>query len=180
MVCGVGPHALRPSVDALPIFGPSCLRYPRNILTHRLVQDGLIQRLLLDRCQRRHYILCPYANQVKPQCLWWQGGQFEKSGGFAIPSEETWRVVLDSIRYHPARNMVAALGAFGLLVVALELPVPRDLVHELLQEFRQSRFSDFLRSRVSGRRGQSASHERIHNDNVSMPVSLSSLLHIGS
>lgn len=79
-----------------------------HFLAHRLVEDGLLQRLLSEHCPQGQYILCPYAQEVRRPYLWWQGGPFEKIGGFASPPEETRRMVLDTLRYYPAENLLAA------------------------------------------------------------------------
>ena len=73
-----------------------------HFLVNRLVDDGIIQKLLNEHCINNNYILCPYKDNVKPSYLWSdKTSPFRLIGGFKSSTEESWKMILDSLKYYP-------------------------------------------------------------------------------
>jgi len=83
----------------------------------RLMQDGIVQRLLKDTCPPAgdmHWELCPYKNQLPANAnawLWGTGSEFHALGGFAskVQQEEDSRIILESAKRYPLQNIKAAV-----------------------------------------------------------------------
>jgi hypothetical protein len=82
----------------------------------RLMQDGIVQRLLKDTCPPAgdtHWQLCPYRNRLPTNAnawLWGTGSEFHALGGFAskVQQEEDSRIILESLKRYPLINVRAA------------------------------------------------------------------------
>ncbi len=78
----------------------------------RLMQDGIIQRLLHDTCPGSGYQLCPYQRQLPRNAnawLWGENSLFHREGGFVSSQAEDNRMILDSLRRYPLMQVKAAL-----------------------------------------------------------------------
>jgi hypothetical protein len=83
----------------------------------RLMQDGIVQRLLKDTCPPAgdmHWQLCPYKDQLPANAnawLWGTGSEFHALGGFAskVQQEEDSRIILESVKRYPLQNIKAAV-----------------------------------------------------------------------
>jgi hypothetical protein len=83
----------------------------------RLMQDGLVQRLLKDTCPPAgdtHWALCPYKDRLPTNAnawLWGATSQFHALGGFAgkAQQEEDSRIIMESVTHYPLMNLKAAL-----------------------------------------------------------------------
>jgi len=83
----------------------------------RLMQDGIVQRLLKDTCPPAgdmHWELCPYKNRLPVNAnawLWGTGSEFHTLGGFAskVQQDEDSRIVLESVKRYPLMNLKAAV-----------------------------------------------------------------------
>ena len=78
----------------------------------RLMQDGIIQRLLHDTCPQSGYQLCPYQRQLPHNAnawLWGQNSLFHREGGFANSQAEDNRMIMDSLKRYPMMQVKAAL-----------------------------------------------------------------------
>ena len=78
----------------------------------RLMQDGIIQRLLHDTCPQSGYQLCPYQRQLPRNAnawLWGENSLFHREGGFANSQAEDDRMILDSLKRYPLMQVKAAL-----------------------------------------------------------------------
>ncbi len=77
----------------------------------RLMQDGIVKRLLDDTCPQSGYQLCGHQNQLKTRAdawLWGPDSLFRAEGGFQGEHDEETRIIADSIRRYPLRQLVAA------------------------------------------------------------------------
>lgn len=77
----------------------------------RLMQDGIVKRLLDDTCPQSGYKLCAEKNRLKTRAdawLWAPDSLFRAEGGFGGAHPEETRIILDSIRRYPLLQMVAA------------------------------------------------------------------------
>jgi hypothetical protein len=80
----------------------------------RLMQDGIVQRLLHDTCPASGYQLCSYQRQLPHNAnlwLWGSKSLFHREGGFANPEEqeEYDRIILDSLKRYPLMHIKAAV-----------------------------------------------------------------------
>lgn len=86
---------------------------PAHILG-RLMQDGIIQRLLEDTCPEAGYKLCAYKDQVPDSAddwLWKWETPFWKLGGFEGMAAESTRLIVDSVKRYPLMHFKTALAA---------------------------------------------------------------------
>jgi hypothetical protein len=82
----------------------------------RLMQDGIVQRLMNDTCPpagMNNWRLCAYKNRLPKSAnawLWGTGSGFHALGGFTSQTqqEEDGRIILESLKRYPVMNMRAA------------------------------------------------------------------------
>jgi hypothetical protein len=83
----------------------------------RLMQDGIVQRLLKDTCPPAgdmHWTLCPYRNRLPRNAnawLWGAGSEFHALGGFAgqAQQEEDGRIIAESLKRYPMMHLTTAV-----------------------------------------------------------------------
>jgi hypothetical protein len=80
----------------------------------RLMQDGIVKRLLDDRCSGPDtpYKLCAYKNHLATSAngwLWSNNPGFKAQGGFVGSQEEDGRIILDSLARYPFLQLRAAI-----------------------------------------------------------------------
>jgi hypothetical protein len=77
----------------------------------RLMQDGIVKRLLDDTCPGSGYSLCANRDRLKTRAdawLWGPDSLFRAQGGFSGPHDEETRMIMDSIRRYPLLQVVDA------------------------------------------------------------------------
>jgi hypothetical protein len=85
-----------------------------NFVFSRLVQDGIVERYLADRCPDPTIRLCTYRAEVPHSAddwLWAEESAIYKLGGFEQFEPEARRIVIESLALYPAMNLKAALIA---------------------------------------------------------------------
>ena len=78
----------------------------------RLMQDGIVQRLLHDTCPGSGYQLCPYQRQLPHNAnawLWGSKSLFHREGGFAGSETEDNRMIVESLKRYPFMHVKAAI-----------------------------------------------------------------------
>lgn len=79
----------------------------------RLMQDGIVKRLLDDTCPGSGYKLCAYKGQLKQRAdawLWGRNSPFRsKLHGFSGTRAEDARIVMDSLKRYPWMHLKAAV-----------------------------------------------------------------------
>jgi hypothetical protein len=78
----------------------------------RLMQDGIVKRLLDETCPQSGYRLCAYKNRLKTRAdawLWAPDSLFKARGGFHGDHTEESRIIADSIRRYPFLQLRAAV-----------------------------------------------------------------------
>jgi hypothetical protein len=78
----------------------------------RLMQDGIVKRLLDDTCPQSGYRLCAYKSRLKTRAdawLWAQDSLFRVEGGFHGDHTEENRIIADSINRYPWMQVKAAV-----------------------------------------------------------------------
>jgi len=84
----------------------------------RLVQDGIVQRFLVDNCHKgeERYVLCAHLDRLPPtgdDFLWHQGldGPFVQVGGFLDGGSEMAAIAAKSLVQYPSLHIATALLA---------------------------------------------------------------------
>jgi hypothetical protein len=78
----------------------------------RLMQDGIVKRLLDDTCPQSGYYLCPYRDRLPHNANAWLWGDnilFHREGGFANSQAEDQRMIVASLKRYPLMHVKAAL-----------------------------------------------------------------------
>jgi hypothetical protein len=78
----------------------------------RLVQDGIVMRLLEDTCPQSGYRLCAYKDDMPrtaDQWLWDSDTPFKKLKGFEGTTAESERIIFDSLRRYPLMHLRTAI-----------------------------------------------------------------------
>jgi hypothetical protein len=80
----------------------------------RMMQDGIVKRLMDDTCPGSGYRLCAYRNRLKTRAdawLWGPDSGFHALGGFAGKQQEAedQRIILDSLKRYPLMHLRAAV-----------------------------------------------------------------------
>jgi hypothetical protein len=78
----------------------------------RLMQDGIIQRLLNDTCPGSGYDLCSDRGRLPHNAnawLWGEDSLFRREGGFARSQLQDDRMIADSLTRYPLMHLKAAL-----------------------------------------------------------------------
>jgi hypothetical protein len=81
-------------------------------LTNRLIEDGIVQKLLKDRCSLFEYSLCKYSDELSTQrnyFLFENKKIFKSLGGWRMADSVLSPVIYDSFKYYPYENYNAAL-----------------------------------------------------------------------
>ncbi len=78
----------------------------------RLLQDGIVMRLLDDTCPQSRYRLCAYKNELPrtaDQWLWNTSSPFFAMNKFTGTNAESNRIIWDSLKRYPGLQLRAAL-----------------------------------------------------------------------
>ena len=80
----------------------------------RMMQDGIVKRLLDETCPRSGYRLCEYHTRLKTRVdawLWGPDSGFRALGGFASKAQqaEDTRIIIDSLKRYPVMHLRAAI-----------------------------------------------------------------------
>ena len=78
----------------------------------RMLQDGIVMRLLDDTCPESHYRLCAYKDvlpRTADQWLWGRGSPFLEMGRFTGTRAESSRIIWDSLKRYPLQQAEWAL-----------------------------------------------------------------------
>lgn len=111
----------------------------------RMIEDGIVPRLLAEHCGEKHYVLCPYASVLPTGRTEFLFGRsisdypiFEKIGGWDHSKEALMPIILDSLRYYPMENIRAAgretleqLWRFGIADFIFKFPPEQYVVKEM-------------------------------------------------
>lgn len=77
----------------------------------RLLQDGIVKRLLDDTCPQSGYALCAHKDNLPPSAnewLWGSGSPFWKMGDFTGTEAESKRIIADSLKRYPGMHLKTA------------------------------------------------------------------------
>ncbi len=96
-----------------------------SFIFSRLVQDGIAQRYLADKCPDPTIKLCKFEKQMPNKAddfLWHQGqkGPFVSIGGWVDGADEMRRITLESLTMYPWMHVRTALYSTGLQLVRVK------------------------------------------------------------
>ena len=77
----------------------------------RMMQDGIVTKVLDDSCSTKHFALCPYRNSLPTradQYLWGASTPFTKLGRFVKTEKESDAIVRESLVRYPLLNLEMA------------------------------------------------------------------------
>jgi hypothetical protein len=80
----------------------------------RLMQDGIVKRLLDDTCPEAGWRLCPHKDALPRTAndwLWGQGSPFWELGAFTGTEAESRRMIAESLRRYPLMHLKTAAKA---------------------------------------------------------------------
>ena len=135
----------------------------------RMLQDGLVERVLSDTCPQSHYLLCEFRNRLPNRAdawLWDDTSPFNKLNRFHGPVDEYERIVFDSLARYPLLNAVAAIKDTAVQFVAFrtgdqiepqEWVLYSDLAHYLPRQM-----NAYMRARQQRGELEFAMLNRIH------------------
>lgn len=94
-----------------------------NFIFSRLVQDGIVQRYLADRCPDAAIKLCDYRAEMPATAEEWlwsaDGGVLRKLGEWPAFEAEARHIMVDTLRLYPGLHLKTALRAWGDQLVAV-------------------------------------------------------------
>jgi hypothetical protein len=120
----------------------------------RLVQDGIVKRLLDDSCPQSGYGLCAYKDRLPKNAddyLWGSDSPFDALGGFAGTAVESTRIITESLKNYPLLHLkMAILDTLEQLITfetgdgiepLNDVPVPamERYIPEQMEGYRESR-----------------------------------------
>ncbi|MBV9330853.1 MAG: hypothetical protein JOZ55_04800 [Alphaproteobacteria bacterium] len=79
----------------------------------RMLQDGLVKRVLDDTCPSAHFTLCSYRRSLPTRAdafLWDASSPFNRLDRFYGSTREYDRIVVESLRRYPLANLRASAG----------------------------------------------------------------------
>jgi hypothetical protein len=138
LICGIGYRLLRhtrfgklPKIRLLPIASALALALALILASNfalarsvfisrsgsvfvfaRLMQDGIVKKLLDETCPQSGYRLCAYRDRLKTRAdawLWGPDSAFHAQGGFAGSQAEDQRIIVDSVKRYPFLQLKMAI-----------------------------------------------------------------------
>ncbi|HWU25294.1 MAG TPA: hypothetical protein VN154_02715 [Rhizomicrobium sp.] len=120
----------------------------------RLLQDGIVMRLLDDTCAEAHYRLCYYKDDLPrtaDQWLWNTSSPFFAMNKFTGTSAESTRIIWDSIWRYPFMHVVAAtndtLRQFAMFRTGDQIEPQEWVLSPSLKRFLPSQMESYLTAR---------------------------------
>jgi hypothetical protein len=93
-------------------------------LVNRLVENGILHRLLVEHCPQNDYALCPYQEQIGNMGVddytWAEDSPLHQIGGWVASREASRRMLLDSVRYYPLEHARQAIYATARQLVTFD------------------------------------------------------------
>jgi hypothetical protein len=94
-----------------------------TFLFGRMVQSGIVDRYLDDRCPDPSLRLCAYRDRIPTMAddwLWWGESPLHKLGGWEAFEPEARRIIADSLLLYPGAHLAAAVAAAAEQMVTLK------------------------------------------------------------
>ncbi|MDP1907080.1 MAG: hypothetical protein Q8K85_02175, partial [Hyphomicrobium sp.] len=99
-----------------------------SFLFGRLIEDGIVDRYLEDKCPDPTLRICAYKDDIPSQADDWLWGDsaFYKLGGWDGYAEEQGRIIRDTLRLYPLEHLSTAITATLEQFVSFETEVSVD------------------------------------------------------
>jgi len=122
--------------------------------TARLIQDGVIGRVLDDECATAHFRLCTYRGNLPPTAddwLWAADSSFNKLGRFKGMERESQILVRESLEHYPlrvlSRSLVNGIEQFAIFRTGDGVGPQRQVQNWLFAGFLHNQQTAYLRAR---------------------------------
>jgi len=127
-------------------------------LVNRLVENGILHRLLVEHCPQNDYALCPYQEQIGNMGVddytWAEDSPLHRIGGWVASRKASRRMLLDSVRYYPLEHARQAIRATAGQLVAFRTGSrmksyadPSYAVHSRIKKHYRREFDAFLNAK---------------------------------
>lgn len=144
----------------------------------RMLQDGIVQKLLDDTCPQSRYPLCPFKNSLPHRAdswLWNGDSPFNQFHRFHGPVSPYEHMIADSIYRYPVTNVVAVLKDTALQFVTFrtgdQIEPQEWVLYSDLAHYVPRQMESYMRARQQRGELRFESINRVH-----VPVAILSLL----
>lgn len=124
-----------------------------SFLFGRLIEDGIVQQYLDDRCPDATIELCAYKDELKEDAdswLWWEKSPLYKLGGWEAYEPEAKRIIRATLTEYPVLHLTSAFDAAVSQFFSFETEVGIDdnePTHWAIEEFTPKLYPAFLAAR---------------------------------
>ena len=120
----------------------------------RLLQDGIVKRLLDDTCPKSGYALCAYKDDLPETAdlwLWGEGSPFLELDRFDGTRAESKRIIVDTLRRYPVMQAETALDAavtqFATFETGDQIEPQQWILYPDLKRLLPGQLSDYMEAR---------------------------------
>ena len=135
----------------------------------RMMQDGIIKRLLDDTCPDAGYKICPYRDRLKTRAdawLWDRDSPFIVLNGFKGTDTESGILVRESLKRYPWMNVRAALMETGRQFVKFstgdQIEPQQWALYTVLKAYIPSQLEEYMAARQQHQRFNFAAMNWLH------------------
>jgi hypothetical protein len=109
-----------------------------SFLFGRLLEDGIVEKYLEDKCPDPALRICAYKDQIPDEAddwLWGEDSAFYKLGGWDGYAEEQRRIIRDTLTLYPLEHLTTAIAATLGQLVSFQTEVSVDDNEPTFQAF---------------------------------------------
>jgi len=124
-----------------------------SFLFGRLIEDGVVQQYLEDRCPDPTIRLCDYQDEIQDDAdswLWWGGSPLYKMGGWQAYEPEAKRIIRETLTDYPLMHARTAIEATIAQFFSFQTEVGIDdnePTHWAIEQFTPRLYPSFLAAR---------------------------------
>jgi hypothetical protein len=129
---------------------------PYALLVNRMLEDGIVQKLLAEHCSEKNYVLCEHRDLLtrrRIDFLFRHPEVFGKIGGWKNSEAALKPIILDALRYYPfeniravGRHMLEQLIKFDSVSFIFQFP-PGSPLSKAIKKHYPREFGTFTQSR---------------------------------
>ena len=124
-----------------------------TFLFGRLIEDGVVQQYLEDRCPDPTIKLCDYKDEIQDDAdswLWWGGSPLQKMGSWQAYEPEAKRIIRETLTGYPLMHVTTAVEATIAQFLSFQTEVGIDdnePTHWAIEQFTPQLYPAFLAAR---------------------------------